>query len=205
MKDYSQNGESLILLTLFNKINSPTKNFVDLGAGDGFHLSNSRLLKDCHGWTGLMVDADNKGNDAEVLRSFITKENILTTLAQHNIPVNFDLLSVDLDGNDHHIIKEILSLYEPSVIVLEVNSQLPLDSSIVMPYNPNHQWDGTNAYGMSYNAAFKLLKEFDYFVYDIVNDTNIIAVKNKIKVDPLAFDYKPTWSHPEKSINWLEV
>lgn len=202
MEDYSQNGESKILFKLFNQIGTTNKFFVDLGAGDGYHLSNTQMFKTL-GWDGLQIDIDNKGNK-EVNRHLITKENILSLLTKtYDVPIFFDLLSIDLDGNDFHILNEILMLLAPSVIVLEVNSQLGLDKSITMPYNPNHMWDGTNAYGMSYKAAFKLLKEHHYIIYDIVNNTNIIATRKK--VTPLPYKYGPTWSHPEKEITWQEV
>lgn len=204
MKDYSQNGESKILLNLFEKIGTKNKIFVDLGAGDGYHLSNTRMLKDL-GWSGLMVDADPQGC-ADVICDFITKENILNILCGvcgKETPYDFDLLSIDLDGNDYHIIKKILELFNPRVIILEVNSQLPLDKSIVMPYNAAHKWDGTNAYGMSYKAAFKLLRENAYDIYDVVNNTNVIATKMMTPTGDII--YEPTWSHPEKEIVWQEV
>jgi hypothetical protein len=57
---YSQNREELIIEKLINS-SSSTNFLVELGAGDGFHLSNSRYFID-KGWSAILIDADNKGN-----------------------------------------------------------------------------------------------------------------------------------------------
>lgn len=200
MTDYSQNGESKILLDLFRKIHGDNfkGKLIDVGAGDGYHLSNSRMLLDS-GWTGKLYDIDNKGND-EVIQERVTVGSI-------GHVGKIDLLSIDIDGNDYWVLEKMLESFfsDIDVIICEVNSQLPLDKSIVMPYDPNHTWDGTNAYGMSYLAAFKLLDNYGYSIYTIVNSTNIIAVKKSLNIQPLEYSYGSTWSHPEKDIAWIEV
>ena len=203
MKDYSQNGETKIIADLFEKIGMVNKFCVEFGAGDGFHLSNCAGLKEI-GWTGLMMDADNKGNN-EVKKEFITRENILRLFDTYKVPYDLGLLSIDIDGNDYHILKRILNLYTPAVIICEVNSEIPIMKEIVMPYDANHIWDGTNAFGMSYFACFKLLNQGNYKVYDIVNNTNVIAVNKRISVESKQFTIGATKSHPHREIYWQEI
>jgi len=49
---YSQNGEDSLIISVFDKPGY----FVELGAVDGIHLSNTYALEQ-HGWTGLLVEA----------------------------------------------------------------------------------------------------------------------------------------------------
>jgi hypothetical protein len=188
MKHYSQNGEDLFILELFKGVKRQLY-YVELGAGDGVHFSNCRLLKE-NGWKGISVDADNKGN-SDVIQSFITVENILETIGDSKI----DFLSIDLDGNDYWILLEILNNGDnkPKVICCEINSQLHNKYAMAINYDASRFWDGSYSYGMNYVAAFEILEHFGYQVIKNVNNTNLIAVKNVISYD----DCELTYSHPE--------
>jgi FkbM family methyltransferase len=61
MKDYSQWGEQAPILEFFQ---NRTGRFLDLGAHDGIHLSNTRALAEL-GWGGVAVEAD-PGNFVEL-------------------------------------------------------------------------------------------------------------------------------------------
>lgn len=179
---YSQNKEDLFILALFDRPGT----YLELGAGDGTHFSNCRLLRE-NGWVGLSIDADNKGN-AAVIQDFLTVDNI-----GGYVPERLDFLSIDLDGNDYHILQRILQIVKPKCICLEVNSQLPKDKAIVINYDPKRSWDGSYAYGMSYLTAFKLMSWHGYTVVRNFNNTNLIAVRNIVALE----DCGQTWSHPE--------
>src|SRR6185295_13081816 len=175
---------------------------VDIGAGDGYHLSNTAYFRQLN-WAGLAIDADNKGSEW-VLKAFITKENIAELLKWY-ILHGFDLLSIDIDGNDYWVLDEILTHVKPKVICFEINSEIPLGKGLVMPYDPNHKWDGTNAFGMSYTAGFLLCAKHRYQIYDIVNSTNIIAVRSDIPILRNNYEYHQTKSHPHKEIDWIKI
>lgn len=217
MKSYSQNGEDLIVLDII-RLNNLMRtffkgNFVELGAGDGVHFSNCQLFREL-GWNGVSIDSDNKGNKL-VKEAFITCENISQLILDGissitPIPL-IHFLSIDLDGNDFWVLARILKFWRPMVICCEVNSQLPLDSSIAINYNPKRVWDGSFAYGMSYLAAIKLLKYFGYKVIRCVNNTNLIAVHipSESQFDTLPIEqFGSTWSHPEtmpEGSHWVEI
>lgn len=202
MKDYSQHGESTVLANLFEQLNIYTGVFVDIGAGDGYHLSNTRYFLNA-GWKGVMIDADNKGN-MEVHQAFVNLDNVLSLL--RGVPEEFDLLSIDIDGNDFWILQKIItSAFKPKVIICEVNSQLPLYKSIAMSYDENYCWDGSHCYGMSYLAACKLLHENGYTIYDVVHNTNIIAVQQEYRFSPKLYSFGLTFSHPEINTNFITI
>jgi hypothetical protein len=55
MKDYSQYGESTILLDLVKKIDTINEYIVEFGASDGYRLSNARMFIEM-GWQSLQMD-----------------------------------------------------------------------------------------------------------------------------------------------------
>jgi hypothetical protein len=93
-------------------------------------LSNTRHLIE-RGFTHLLIDGDNRGNE-EVKEHFILENNILEILEKYDTPYWFDLLCIDIDGNDLYILEKILSKYKPSLIVAEYNPIfLPNESKVI--------------------------------------------------------------------------
>ena len=157
MKDYSQNGEQAHILHIFDTIGLKTGHLVDLGAGDGYTMSNTRALLE-RGWTGDLYDGDPKGAK-DVRQRWITKE----TAPGMEIPP-CDFLNLDIDGNDYWILKAMLDRthIRPDLIVCEVNPIFQRDEAVVMPYNSEHVWDGTVYYGMSLAACEQLAAQYGY-------------------------------------------
>jgi len=149
---HCQNGETDILRYIFNHIGLTNKFLVDIGAWDGYHLSNTRALMDT-GWKGLLVDAKDFPG---IYKSFVTVENIIEILKSNDVPNKFDLLSLDIDGNDYWILKKILEKYKPRVIVSEFNSEHPLEESKAIEYDPNFEFGATDYYGYTFGAGVKL-------------------------------------------------
>ncbi len=176
-KGYCQNGESGILKYIIDHIGTKSKFLVDLGAWDGKHLSNTRLFIE-EGWKGLLVDAKEfKG----VYQSFMTVENIIETFEKHNVPKEFDLLSVDIDGNDYWILKKVLEHYSPRLIISEFNSEHPLEQSKTIKYDPKFCFDNfSDYYGYTYGAGLKLAKEFGYTVIYQNTNQNMYYLRNDL-------------------------
>src|SRR4249920_3618088 len=115
--DYSQNGEQVAIEGILARLGLSSGTVVDLGAGDGWALSNTRQLLQ-QGWRGVLIDADNRGN-CEVHQHFLTAENVVGIVSSYT--QSADVLSVDLDGNDYWILKAFLASFTPTLIVCEVN------------------------------------------------------------------------------------
>jgi hypothetical protein len=156
-RTFSQNGEDGIIREIFRRIGSKSKSFVEFGVEDGREC-NTRLLLQAEGWTGLWIDGgENNVNLArkqfasypiKVLNSFITKDNIVSLFSEASVPLDLDLLSIDIDGNDYWV-WEALRDYTPRVVIIEYNASHPPMVEWVMPYDSNHVWDGTNWFGAS--------------------------------------------------------
>ena len=54
------------------------------------------------------MDGSNDNSSINLHREFITRENIVSELFfKYRVPTDFDLLSVDIDGNDFHVLAEV--------------------------------------------------------------------------------------------------
>jgi len=175
----SQCGEDGIIVKILDII-SPANSFcVEFGAWDGIHLSNTWALINSANWSGVLIEgsADKfpdlektyRDNDrVEILNRFVGfGENSLDNiLAATNAPTDFDLLSVDIDGNDWHV-WESLQNYRPRVVVIEFNPTIPNDVYFIQDRDPltNH--------GASLLAMIELGKKKGY---EIVSVTTINAI-----------------------------
>src|SRR5665213_2591545 len=72
-----------------------------------------------------------------------------------------DLLSLDIDGNDYHVLRSITAV-RPRVVVVEYNASYHPPVRWIMPYDPAHRWDGSNHFGASLEAYADLLGALGY-------------------------------------------
>ncbi|MBW2242195.1 MAG: hypothetical protein JRH01_09430 [Deltaproteobacteria bacterium] len=159
---FSQCGEDGVLEHIFESIGSGLRHFVEFGAKDGQAISNTANLRLNHGWTGLLLDAAVSDEDPLVKRAFITAENINDLFAEHEVPELFDLLSIDIDGNDYWVWKA-LDRFTPRVVVVEYNIFFQPSDARTMPYDPDHVWRDDSCYhGASLAALRKLGDEKGY-------------------------------------------
>jgi len=171
---YTNNGTDGIIAEIFRRINPTNKYFIEFGAHSIRNNTSYLLLND---WKGLWIEGSaiavkklNKNlhflieeQKLNIHNAFITAENIEQIFAKHAIPESFDLLSVDIDGNDYWVWKAIQK-YKPRVVVIEYNALFPSDQRWVMKYNPNHRWDGSSYFGASLKSLELLAKEKGYIL-----------------------------------------
>lgn len=158
---YSQNGEDGILQAIFARVGTTNRYFVEFGARDGSQC-NTRYLADHHGWWGLLLD-DRYENPARSLhREFVTAENINSLFTKYDVPMEFDLLSIDIDGNDLWVWNSIDARWQPRVLVIEYNSSIGPSASLTIPYDERFCWDGTTYFGSSLQALCALAEHRCY-------------------------------------------
>jgi hypothetical protein len=134
---YSASLEQEQVLFLLSQISRCNSGFcVDIGAGDGLHWSNSRKLIEM-GFNAILIEGSEKLFDAlkttcqpfsksiALVNEFVAPHTILEILASNKCPQEFDYLSIDIDSFDCYICEKILSVYTPSVIVIELNERVP--------------------------------------------------------------------------------
>lgn len=157
---YSQCGEDGIINEIFNRIGITNHYFVEFGAGNGLQNCTTALL--LQNWVGLWMEAQQGNVDTIISKFsglilrhrltfrqvFITAENIETIFKDADVPQEFDLLSIDIDGNDYWVWSAIQN-YRPRVVICEYNGRFGPQIKWVMKYNPQHSWSGTSYYGAS--------------------------------------------------------
>lgn len=145
----SQLGEDGIIEEIFSLLPPQEKRWcVEFGAGDGHYLSNTYNLIVNHGWYSIQIEANlgrflaltrlHSGNERVIcLNQLITFEgsnSLDSVLSRAPIPKDFDLLSIDIDGNDYYI-WESLQEYRPKVLIIEFNPTIPHYVSFVQSCN----------------------------------------------------------------------
>ena len=152
MTDYSQWGEQQIIAAMLDKLPSRNNWCVDVGAGDGVELSNTRALVDA-GYHAVLIEGDteryeslakNSPPSAIVVGEFITPQGVSSLeaiLAQTATPHDFDLLSIDIDSHDYQVWESLVS-YSPKVVIIEFNPTMGVDLNFIQP-------DGDVRYGSS--------------------------------------------------------
>lgn len=73
-----------------------------------------------------------------------------------------DVCSLDIDGNDYHVLPELLDIIQPRLLLVEYNAAFPPPIHAVMAYNPDHVWAGDTFYGASLQSYCELLKTYGY-------------------------------------------
>lgn len=149
----SQFGEGIALLYIFSRIGIANKLAVEIGAADGFRQSNTLILEQVFNFRRLMFDMVTE-NPAIVIEHKITAENVNNVFGEFDVPEDFDLLSIDIDGNDYWIWKALT--YRPRVVVIEYNHSLGFRTSKTIKYDPNHEFKKNQYYGASARALVKL-------------------------------------------------
>lgn len=154
-KVFSQNGEDGIIAELLRRCGSTNRTCVEMSVGDGTEC-NTRLLRET-GWTGLAVGTAPWANDA-----WITPDTVVDLLREAGTPTDLDLLSLDIDGNDFWVLREILREFSPRIVVVEYNALMGPDASVTLPCDPTHRWDATDAFGASLQALAALAASHGY-------------------------------------------
>jgi FkbM family methyltransferase len=180
---FSQNGEDGIIAEIMRRIGAPTRYFVEFGAEEGAEGNCVRLARE-GGWQGLFLEADPaKFNSLaagyrdlpgiRTVHSRVTAENIEDLLAANAVPAEFDVLSIDIDGNDYWVWSAIRR-WHSRLVVIEYNAAYPPPRKWVMKPNPEHAWDGTTYYVASLASLAKLGREKGY-VLVATNSTGVNA------------------------------
>ena len=186
---WSQKGEDGMIEKLFQVLEITNGHVVELGAWDGIHYSNVYNLIN-QGWSGTLIEGDeikfnslceNMGefSDITTVQKMITLEvgNTLNEVLEYcKVPKDFDILSLDVDGCDYWIWKDLY--FKPKVVVAEYNSNW--ENSVTVPYNKTHVWDGTQFFGASATALNSLAISKGYDLIGHCPYSNLFFVDSEL-------------------------
>jgi len=195
----SQGGEDGIIERFFNLIPPVHRYCVEFGAWDGKLYSNTWTLLHNQRWSGMLIEgSEERFHDLQAsyagAGSRVRLENCYVTLdganrldallARAGAPADFDLLSIDIDGNDWHVWQS-LQQFRPRVVVIEFNPTIENDVLFVQDPDPAiHQ-------GCSLLSLADLSRQKGYQLF-ATTDFNAFFVDGRLypQLDAL---YQPLW------------
>lgn len=179
----SQFGEDGIIekvLEILPKENNPW--CVEFGAWDGLFCSNTNQLITEKGFKAVLIEGDAR-KIPDLQRTFedfsynvnifhrwvdFASNSIDKILQETDIPTNFTLISLDIDGEDYHIWENITQ-YKPKIVVIEFNPTIPMNIDAVQKRGSG------NDLGASALALQKLGRSKGYEAV-CMTDNNLIFV-----------------------------
>lgn len=176
----SQTGEDGIIEKVLESISDNNRWCVEFGAWDGRYLSNTYNLIANRGYSAVLVEGDRK-KFRQLQKNFRANEKVIpihafvgfeeydgldSLLRATDIPVDFDVLSIDIDGNDYHVWAAVKQ-YRPKVVVIEYNPTIPNPVEFVQAR------DMRVSHGSSILSLDKLAKQKGY---ELVAATRLNAV-----------------------------
>lgn len=183
------------LLTIIQK-NSEKNNYViDIGASVGTPSDPCYPFITNPEFNGLCIEGDkNKvvhlikrvSYKINVYCDYVTPENICNIFEKNSVPLNIDLLKIDIDGYDLEVIRKILqSKYKPIFIIAEINEKIPPPILFEIKYNKQYKWDESHCFGFSLASGKEVFENNGYYIVSLIDMNNILCIrKDKINLLP---------------------
>ena len=203
----SQNNEDGIINYIFDKLKINKLNFIEIGF-DYYQNNSLGILNKCN--KGLFIDGDTKKVIIlrAVLKLFYPKTEITVQNALVNIDKikqqNFndqeeiDFLSIDVDGIDYYLLKEIN--FKPKLICIEYNFWFGKDLSCAVPYKKNYALDSLSNYvGASLKALTELANSKGYHLIAIDSACiNAFFIRDDLKHNFEILNLEKSFKYPFK-------
>ena len=195
-KIFSQNGEDGIIDYLLFQLNIKKPKFLEIGVGD-YTEANTRFIFESTSAKGTIIDCidefENKvkknlvtwRGELNILNHSVSSHNIKEILNFKNSLLNLDLFSLDIDGIDYWILKELPYNFS-KIAIVEYNPIFGKDAEISVPNNDNFnrtKYHHSNlCFGMSLKAAIKIMESKNfYFLGTNLFRNNAFFISNDFK------------------------
>ena len=199
----AENGEDGIIERVLQELRVDCRFCVEFGAGNGvkhsvtypFRIAGAKsLLMDGiveldRNSNGQHLGADfgtSAGCSAQSIRDssqnvkveFINAENINSLFVKYKVPYDFQLLVIDIDGNEYHVWNALE--YSPDVVMIEYNPHIRPDIKCTIPYDPDFRTTVKSRFvSASCSALAYLGKQKGYTLVE-VDIINMIFVRNDL-------------------------
>ena len=168
---------------LQSKISNPSNYIIDIGASSGVESDPVYTFIVNPNYKGLCIDGNKdkivelkKKTHFDIYDGYITPINAIDIFKKYNVPINIDILKIDIDGYDLAVLREILSIYKPSIIIAEINEKIPPPILFEVNYSDKYSWDESHLYGFSIQSADSVIGSFGYKITQIYELYNIICI-----------------------------
>jgi len=195
----AQTDEDGIIAEIFKRISTTNQFFVEFGVGNGIENNSANLL--FQSWKGLWIEGNLEcvtsiqqnlkrfitSNQLKIHQAFISENNVEQIFTNFQVPVELDLLSIDVDSFDYYIWHAI-NKFKPRIIVIEYNPSWGPTTEWIMPKDvipsfTNH----TSCYGASLKSYEKLGIQKGYSLVGCnITGANAFFVRNDLVKDLFA-------------------
>ncbi|HEX4107206.1 MAG TPA: hypothetical protein VHX88_03685 [Solirubrobacteraceae bacterium] len=186
----SQNGEDGVIQEIFRRIGTGERPFFVEFGGEIGSEGNAVLLADAAGWEGLFLEADPsffgrlarkyRHGPVQTRQALVSPSNIEQLLEEAGVPHDFDLLSIDIDGDDYWIWKA-LEAFRPRLVVIEYNAERAANTVQVFGHRSAQH---TNDFGASIEALVGLGTEKGYrLVHTEIVGLNAFFVRDDLAAE----------------------
>jgi hypothetical protein len=188
---YSQWQEEIVLEKLLNLLKIDNGTCCEFGAWDGKHLSNVFHLIE-KGWKGVLIEGDSKkfakyteelqrNYNVECISKYVgynewNPQNKLDNLLKNSqLSFDFDILSIDVDGPDYFILRD-MDVYKPKIIILEYNS-FDIGKEYII-YKKGHVHKQSKFGNSNYSAMVDMAIQKGYI--PVANTSNLFCLRKDL-------------------------
>ena len=166
-KVHSQWGEDGIIQYLTKKIPMKNKTFIEFGV-ENYVEANTRYLMEEDNWQGMIMDCDKANIEMikkeeyywryglDAVCAFITCENINELIKNSGFDKDIGILSIDIDGNDYWVLKEIENII-PRILICEFNPVFGEKEKVTIPYDPDFDRKKAHYSGLFFGASLRAI------------------------------------------------
>jgi hypothetical protein len=136
-KVFSQRGEDGRIEKILEVISENDNWCVEFGAWDGIYNSNVYNLIKNKSFKSILIEGSSakfedlcsnmKNFPAETINALVgfeKRDSLDRILEKTKVPLNFDVLAIDIDGNDYHAWNAV-EKFRPKLVVIEFNPTIP--------------------------------------------------------------------------------
>ena len=164
---FSQWGDDGIIQHLTESVRIKNKTFIEFGVQD-FSESNCRFLMLKDNWSGYVIDGSPQHianlrtswyywrYDLQSHAAFITRDNVVVLLDGSGFAKDAGIVSIDIDGNDYWVLS-VLTMWTPSIFIVEYNAVFGKDRSITVPYDPDFMRSRAHFSNLYFGASLSAL------------------------------------------------
>lgn len=164
---FSQWGEDGIIEWLIQRLPAIPQTFIEFGVSN-YIESNTRFLLANRNWSGLILDGSEENikevmndpiywrHDIAARAAFVTCKNINALIAEAGLSGNVGLLSIDIDGMDYWVWREIENV-RPWIVIVEYNAVYGNIHPIVTPYDEDFVRTRSHSSGLYCGASIRAL------------------------------------------------
>lgn len=175
------------LIKLHSNIKNPNQYVVDIGASTGVSTDPVYPFISNPKYKGLCIEGSNQKigmlkcrTSFDICNQFVYPHNIIDIFQSYNVPIDLDILKIDIDGFDLDVIRTILSVYKPKIIIAEINEKLPPPILFETKFTSKYSWDESHFYGFSIKSGERLMNQHGYKIIEVFELNNILCINHEL-------------------------